>query len=106
MAKKFRRDPLDFFWLHKSSLQAKIRDTFALPLGVSSILAIKAGKRPRYTVYDGGHVHRTGAVEMFVEDILAGLEPFRPMANLPTYDDNEEGKKEDKEQQQQQHVEL
>lgn len=98
MAKKFRRDPFDFFWLHESSWQANIRESFALPTGAASILVMKAGKRPRFSTYEG-HVHRTGAVESFLEDIIDGLESFSPISSLPDYKDG-------KEQEEYDHIEL
>ena len=108
LSRKYRNDPLSFVWLDVSATSSAARD-FARGFGLGDFflsenaedgsgaatafavaaLAVKTGKRNRFAhrafpSETGGFTTNTGA--RFVDDILSGDVPFKPLASVPEFE--------------------
>ena len=84
MAKTYRRDPIDFFWMEDNTWQENIRQTLGVVNLPPQLVVVKAGKRPRVAV---SSVESEKTLERFLDGILEGVVQFASLSAVPIYEE-------------------
>lgn len=103
LARRFANDPVGFGCVG-AARQHEFLTGFGLDAStLPAMVAVKAGKRPRYVPYSGASLDDVGAMGAFVDSILGGGATFKRVTELPTLEppylldgaDGDEGTKEE-----------
>lgn len=84
IAKTYRRDPIDFFWMEDNTWQDNIRHTLDVSEPRPQLVIVKVGARPRvaFSAMDSEEM-----LQRFMNNILEGMMPFKSVSAVPIFEE-------------------